>query len=97
MRLDQVEVNVDAIPRKSVLRCGLGSRSWTRLAVDAVVWPLRKEGGERMAAASSNLDRQVARTKTKVGIREWTTKTHGCHKRQLEQGQKEGRGQGISH
>lgn len=63
--------------KKVCLMWSLGS--WTR------PWSLGagKREGEN-GSGKQYLDRQVARTKTKAGVREWTTNTHVCH----EQGQK---------
>lgn len=44
---------------------GRGGRPW-------------REGGEN-GSGKQYLDRQVARTKTKAGVRVWTTNTHRCY------------------
>lgn len=54
--------------------------SWSRSRSRFVGRGRLNEGGEN-GSGKQYLDRQVARTKTKAGVRVWTTKidTHGCH------------------
>lgn len=61
------------------------------LGLGHVRWSLGAGKRERENGSGKQyLDRQVARTKTKAGVREWTTNTQWCHEGSTNKDRKRG-------